>query len=52
MRDGLRTKDRTIMYRVIVIAFCFAIVFVGLLMIVGRLDFFPGYELIYRAPPG
>lgn len=40
------------MRRVIVAAFCFSIVFVGLLLVVGRLDCFPGYELIYRAPAG
>jgi hypothetical protein len=40
------------MYRVIVVAFCFAIVFVGLLLIVGRVDTFTGYQLICRTPTG
>jgi hypothetical protein len=52
MRKGFRTKGGTIMYGIIVTAFCFSIVFVGLLLIVGRLDYFTGYELIYRIPPG
>ena len=46
------TKGRTIMYRVIVVAFCFAIVFVGLLLIMGRVDTFTGYQLICRTPEG
>lgn len=50
--DGLRTKGRTIMYKVIVVAFCFAIVFVGLLLITARVDSFPGYQLICLTPPG
>ena len=52
LRDGLRTKGSTIMYRIIVVAFCLSIVFVGLLLIVGRVDTFTGYQLICRTPPG
>lgn len=40
------------MHRVIAIAFCFLIVFAGLLLLVGRLDYLPGYELIYQTAPG
>lgn len=50
-RHGFRAKCGTTMYRVIVIAFCFSIVFAGLLLLVGQLDFFTGYQLIYRTPP-
>ena len=52
MRVRFRTKGKTIIYRAIVIAFCFAIIFVALLLLMGRLDYFPGYELIYRTPLG
>ena len=40
------------MYRVIVVTFCFAIVFVGLLLILGRVDTLTGYQLICLTPPG
>lgn len=40
------------MYRAIVVAFCFAIVFAGLLLIVGRVDAFTGYRLICLTPEG
>ena len=52
LRDGLRTKGKTIMYRVIVVAFSFAIVFVGLLLIMARVDTLTGYQLICLTPPG
>jgi len=52
MRDDLRSKSKWTIYRVIVVAFCFAIVFVGLLLIVGRVDTFTGYRLICLTPPG
>ena len=52
LRDGLRSKGRTIMHRVIVVAFCFVIVFVGLLLIMGRMDTLTGYQLICLTPPG
>ena len=52
LRDGLCTKGSTIMYRVIAVAFCFAIVFVGLLLIMARVDTLTGYQLICLTPQG
>ena len=40
------------MYRAIVVALCFAIVFAGLLLIVGRVDTLTGYRLICPTPEG
>ncbi len=40
------------MYRAIVVAFCFTIVFPGLLLIVGRVDTLTGYQLICLTPEG
>ena len=48
MRDAFRTKGGTIMRRAIVIALWFSIVFAGLLLLVARLDYFTGYELLNR----
>ena len=40
------------MHRAILVAFCFAIVFAGLLLIVGRVDTLTGYHLISQTPEG
>ena len=40
------------MYRAILVAFCFAIVFAGLLLTVARMDTLTGYQLICLTPEG
>jgi hypothetical protein len=40
------------MHRAIIVASCFAIVFAGLVLIVGRVDTLTGYQLICLTPEG